>query len=308
MNRPLALLAAFALMLGLAGTALAADEELMHTGRVLIATGGDVQVASGEQADAVIVIGGDARIAGTVNTLVVVDGTATVSGATLETIAIVNGAADLTAGTTVSGDVMRFDSAITRADGVVIGGSIKDMAGDVATFGIFMGAAVILMWIGFGIATMLAGLLVAGLAARQVRVATSLISQEPGKTVLVGLLSLVVPPLLAVLAMITIVGIPTGIGLLVIVWPAVAFVGYVVAAIWLGEWILRQRSSSRPTERPYAAALLGLLIAFVIGFVPLVTAIVSIFGLGAVVLASWRTLRGQGTPRQVVQTQPAPAA
>ena len=40
-------------------------------------TGGDVEVATGEQADAVIVIGGDARIAGTVNTLVVVDGTAT---------------------------------------------------------------------------------------------------------------------------------------------------------------------------------------------------------------------------------------
>ena len=308
MNRLLALLAAVTLMLGLAGTALAADEELIHTGRVLIATGGDVEVAAGEQADAVIVIGGDARIAGTVNTLVVVDGTATVSGATLETIAVINGTVDLTARTTVSGDVMRFDSTITRADGVLIGGSIKDMADDVAAFGVFMGAAVILMWIGFGIATLLAGLLVAGLAARQVRVATSLISHEPGKTVLVGLLALVVPPFLSFLAMITIVGIPTGIGLLVIVWPAVAFIGYVVAAIWLGEWILRQRSGSTPAARPYAAALLGLVIAFVIGFVPLVTAILSIFGLGAVVLASWRTLRGPGTPRQVVQTQPVPAA
>ena len=307
MNKILALLAAVALMVGLAGTALGADEELAHSGRVLIVTGGDVEVAFGEQADAVIVIGGDARIAGTVNTLVVVEGTATVSGATLETIAVVNGAADLTAGTTVSGDVMRFDSAITRADGVVIGGSIKDMAGDVAGFGIFMGAAAILMWIGLGIATLLGGLLIAGLAARQVRVATSLISREPGKTVLVGLLSLIVPPLLAVLAIITIVRIPTGIGLLVIVWPVVALIGYVVAAIWLGEWILRQRSGSTPAERPYAAAVLGLLIAFVIGFVPLVTAVLSIFGLGAVVLASWRTLRGLGTPRQVVQTQPAAA-
>ena len=307
MNRLLALLAAFGLVLGLAGTALGADEELTHTGRVLIATGGDVEVAADEQADAVVIISGNARIAGTINTLVVVDGTATVSGATLETIVVVNGAADLTAGTTVSGDVMRFDSAITRADGVVIGGTVRDMAGDVAGFGIFMGAAAILMWIGLGIAMLLVGLLVAGLAARQVRVATSLISREPGKTVLVGLLALVGPPLLAVLAMITIVGIPTGIGLLVIVWPAVAFLGYVVAAIWLGEWILHQRSGSTPAERPYAAALLGLLIAFVIGFVPLATAVLSIFGLGAVVLASWRTLRGLGTPGRVVQTQPAPA-
>ena len=307
MNKIVALLAVVALMVGLAGAALGADEELKHSGRVLIVSGGDVEVAAGEQADAVIVVGGDARIAGTVNTLVVVDGAATVSGATLETIAVINGRADLTAGTTVSGDVMRFDSAITHADGVVIGGTVKDMAGDLAAFGIFMGAAILLLWIGFGIATLLAGLLIAGLAARQVRVATSLISRQPGKTVLVGLLSLVVPPLLAVLAILTIVGIPTGIGLLVIVWPAVAFIGYVVAAIWLGEWILRQRSSSTPAERPYVAAVLGLLIAFVIGFVPLATAVLSIFGLGAVVLASWRTLRGLGTTRQVVQTQPAPA-
>ena len=33
MNKLLALLAAVALMLGLAGTAIAADEELIHTGR-----------------------------------------------------------------------------------------------------------------------------------------------------------------------------------------------------------------------------------------------------------------------------------
>ena len=205
-----------------------------------------MEVAAGEQADAVVIVGGDARIAGTVNTLVVVDGTATVSGATLETIVVVNGAADLTAGTTVSGDVMRFDSAITRADGVVIGGTVKDMAGDVAGFGIFMGAAAILMWIGLGIATLLVGLLVAGLAARQVRVATSLISREPGKTVLAGLLSLVAPPLLAVLAMITIVGIPTGIGLLVIAWPAVAF----LVTWWPRSGLGNGSFASAPARRP----------------------------------------------------------
>ncbi len=66
MNKLVALLAAAVLALGLAGTALAADQELIHTGRVLLVTGGDVEVAADEQADAVIVPGGDARIAGTV--------------------------------------------------------------------------------------------------------------------------------------------------------------------------------------------------------------------------------------------------
>jgi hypothetical protein len=269
--------------------------------------GGNINIAAAEQADAVIVISGDASVAGTVNTLLVIDGTATVNGATLEEVVVFNGTVNLDAGTTVSGDVSQFGSQVNRADGAEIGGVVKDLAGDVAAFGIFIGLAALALWIGFGIATLLLGLLVAGLAARQTRTATALISREPGKTVLVGLLALVVPPILAVMAMATIIGIPAGFGLLVVVWPAVAFIGYIVAAIWLGEWLLGRRDGAVRAERPYGAATVGLLVAFVIGLVPLVTAILSIFGLGAVVLAGWRTLRGGGSVQPVLQEAPAPA-
>jgi hypothetical protein len=294
MKRLIPLLAAIALLVGLAGAALAADEQLPHTGRVVIVAGGDVEIAADEQADAVLVMGGDVRIAGTVNALLVVDGTATVSGATLETVAVINGRADLGAGTTVFGDVHRYGSTVTRADGVEIGGSVRDLAADIAGYGIFIGAAALVLWIGFGLATLLVGLLIAGLAARQVRTATALIGRETGRTVVVGL-------------MVTVIGIPAGIGLLVVLWPAVAFIGYIVAAIWLGEWLLGRRSPDAvPAERPYAAVTLGLIVGFVIGLVPFVTAILSILGLGAVVLAATRTLRGRSAqPR--FETQPAPA-
>ena len=105
---------------------------------------------------------------------------------------------------------------------------------------------------------------------------------------------------------VTVIGVPAGIGLLMVVWPMVAFVGYIVAAIWIGEWLLNRREGAVPAERPYAAATVGLLVAFVIGLVPLVTAIVSIFGIGAVVLAAWRTLRSPGAPR--LRAEPVPAA
>lgn len=306
MKRLIPLLAAIAILAGMAGVALAADEALPHTGRVVFVAGGDVEIAAGEQADAVIVIDGNARVDGTVNSLVVIDGTATVRGATLETLAVINGSAELAAGTTVLGDVHRFGSTITRADGVEISGSIRDLSGDIAAFGLFIGAAVMVLWIGFGLATLLAALLVAGLAARQVRTATALISRETGTTILVGLLSIVAPPLVAMLLMVTVIGIPAGIGLLVVLWPAVAFIGYIVAAIWLGEWLLGRRSpEAAPARRPYAAATLGIVVGFLIGLVPFVTAILSILGLGAVVLASWRTLRG-GTAQPRIETQPAP--
>ena len=306
MKRIIPLLAAIALLAGLAGSAIAADEALPISGRVIFVAGGDVDIPAGEQADAVVVIGGNARIDGTVNALVVIDGTATTRGATLETLAVINGSAELAAGTTVLGDVHRLGSTITRADGVEISGSIRDLSGDIAAFGLFIGAAAIILWIGFGLATLLVGLLVAGLAARQVRTATALISRETGTTILVGLLAIVVPPVAAVLLMVTVIGIPAGIGLLVVLWPAVAFIGYIVAAIWLGEWLLGRRSPEAPqAARPYAAAAIGLGVGFVIGLVPFVTAILSILGLGAVVLASWRTLRG-GTAQPRIQTQPAP--
>jgi hypothetical protein len=292
MKKLLVLLAVVALALGLAGTALAADGELPHTGRVLFVVGGDIEVGADEQADAVIVISGDATIAGTVNSLVVVDGTATATGATIEGAAIVNGTLELREGTSVLGDIGQLSSEVIRADGVVIGGSVNDLAGNVAAFGVFLGFAALAIWIGVGIATLIAGLLMAGLAARQTRSATTLIRREPGKTFVVGLLAVFVPPILAVLAMATVIGIPTGLALLIVIWPLVAFIGYVVAAIWLGEWLLGRREGSRPAERPYAAASVGLVVAFVIGLVPVVTAVLSIFGLGAVVLAAWHTLRG----------------
>ena len=169
MKKVFMLIAAMALALGMTGSALAAAEELPDTGRVLFVAGGDVEVAADEQADAVIVINGDARIAGTVNSLVVVDGTATVSGATVEGIAIVNGTLELEAGTTVLGDIGQLNSEIVEAEGVVMGGSVNDLTGEVAGFGAFIGAAALAIWVGVGIATLVVGLLMAGLAARQMR-------------------------------------------------------------------------------------------------------------------------------------------
>jgi hypothetical protein len=157
------------------------------------------------------------------------------------------------------------------------------------------------------VATILAGLLVAGLAARQARSATFLISHETGKTFLVGLLATIITPVFSVVAIATLIGIPAGFGLLLVVWPLAAFVGYIVAAIWLGEWLLGRREGAVPAERPYAAATVGLLAAFVLGLVPIAAAVLSIFGLGAVVLAAWRTLRGDRATRAVIQTQPTAA-
>jgi hypothetical protein len=202
--------------------------------------------------------------------------------------------------------VRQFGSTVDAPAGV----SVQNVSGDVAGFWLFLGTAAVLLWIGFGLATVVFALLLAAIAARQLRAATGLISREPGRSALAGLAALVLPPLIAVLAIVTLVGIPLGFGLLLVVWPMAAFVGYIVGALWIGEWVQgrRRQPDEQLPERPYSAMLIGLLVAFVLGFVPMVTAVISLFGLGAVTLVMWRTLRGRRTPAPQLRREAAPLA
>lgn len=304
-----AIIVALSLATGLASVALAADETLPHTGRVLISTDGDVTVPADEQADLVIAINGDATIAGTANTVIVIGGRAILDGATVESLVIADGSADLGGGASILGNVHTFNAQVNRGSATIVG-EVRDMARDLAGLGLFIGIAAILLWIGFGIATLLAGVMLVALATRQLRTTTRIIGHEPGRTAVAGLLALVIPPLVAGLAMATVVGIPAGLGLLIVVWPLLAFIGYLVGAVWLGSWLTgRTRAGADDGGRPYGATVIGLLVAFVVGLIPLVTAVISFFGLGAVVLAAWRTVRGsssrQVTPRMEAAITPA---
>jgi hypothetical protein len=308
MRRLLALIGALAVMLAIGAPVLAAEPAATPSGRVLISVQGDVTIPAGEQADVVVVVQGNAVVEGTVNTLTVVGGTATINGGRLETLAIVDGTAALEPGTIVTGDVLELNSAVSQAAGVTIGGSIRPMAENLAGFALFLGAAALLIWAGAALAMLAAGLVLAAFAARQVRSAELVISREPVKAFLVGLAMIVIPPILAFVLVVTILGLPLGLSVLFFVWPALAFVGYLVAAIWFGEWLLRAAGRTQQTERPYLAATVGLLIVGIAGIVPLVSFIVSVFGLGAVTVAGWRTLTGGQTGRPSFQPTPAPVA
>jgi hypothetical protein len=165
--------------------------------------------------------------------------------------------------------------------------------------GAILAPVLILFWIGFGLATIVAGLFLAGLAGRQVRSTEQLISREPVPVLLVGIVGLLVVPAVAVLLMISILGAPLGLGILFFAWPFVAYLGYLVAGAWVGDWVLARMQPARVRERPYLATVVGLVLLQLVGLIPIVglaSAIASLFGFGAVLLAGWRTLRGPGTP------------
>ena len=312
MRRIVAIAAAmFIVMLFLVPVALAADA-MPHSGRVLISTQGDITIPAGEQADFVMVVNGTATIAGEVNTIFVVNGSANLTGAKTETVVAINSPVNLAEGTVVLGDVMTVDSVVQQASTAEVMGQVTDMQASLIALGVVLAPALILLWIGFGLAVIAAGLLLAGVAGRQVRAAESLISHEPVLTFATGIVGMVLIPLAAFLLIATLIGAALGVGILIALWPLVAFVGYLVAGIWIGDWVLQQRRPAVSRERPYLAAVIGLLILQALSLVPvlgIVSALVSLFGFGAVVLLAWRTLRaGGGTQVAVTGATPAPMA
>jgi hypothetical protein len=299
MKRLLALIAAIAVALALAGPALGAEGDMPHTGRVVLATQGDVTIPAGEQADAVIVFTGTATIRGAVNAVVVFGGEAVLEGATVEALFVTDGSARIDAASTVLGDVRTFDATVDAAPGAVKG-TVRGLEMDVAAATVFMAPALGLLYVGLTVSLVLAGLVVAALAGRQVRQATGLIRSDLAPTIGAGLVGLIAPPFLAFLLAVTLVGIPAALALLVIVWPTIAFIGYLVAGIWLGELVLGRSGVARDGERPYLAAIVGLVVLQVVGIIPLVGPILGFLGFGAVLLAAWRVFRQGRIDRAVV--------
>jgi hypothetical protein len=308
MRRLLGLAGALALALGLLVPAALAAEPLGHTGRVLISTDGDVSIPAGDHADVVVVVDGNADIRGEVNTLVVVDGTADLQGATLETVVAVGSEVEVGDGTVISGEIQRLDSVVHQTGSVQIAGGIVDLGSRLLQFGGAFAAVLALLWLGFGLANIVAGLLVAGLAGRQLRATEALISREPALAALAGLVGVILIPVAAILLFPTVVLAPLGFGILVVALPLATFGGYLVAAAWVGDWLLRVLGSREERERPYLPVVLGVVALGVLGLVPvlgLVVAIATLFGFGALIVSGIRTITAG--PRPATGTsQPVP--
>jgi hypothetical protein len=295
---------AVALLLLVPG-ALAADPVRSATERVLFAFGGDLTVPAGERAQVVTVMGGTARITGTVETLVVMNGTVDVDGGRVGTVVAFGSPVHLMAGSIVTGDVMTLGAGVERATGSTVGGGVVDMAPGIVALSIAMLPLLVVLFVGVALAMVVAALLLAALAARQVRQAGELIRHETLTVIGVGLIGLIAPMVLIALLFATIVGAPLAVGIMLGLWPLVAFVGYLVAAITFGEWIVG-RWSPRERERPYAAAIVGTLVLQVAGLIPLVTGIASLLGYGAVLILAWRILTTRA-PRVGGVGAPTPA-
>jgi cytoskeletal protein CcmA (bactofilin family) len=287
-----------------------ADDGKEDNGLTLRITG-DVTIARDQTVGAVVVIDGTATIDGTVtNSLVVINGTAIINGTVQDDVTVISGTLDLRSGAHVEG-LHLFDSQLIRADGVIVSGAIEQSDGIEVPAG-FLAALSIYFWVAMTLTLVVAGLAFAAIGGRQLNEASRLFTGEPTNTLIGAVSFWVIAPLLAVAAILTLVGIPLGLGMLVIVLPAAWFLGYIVAGAWLGKLILHRGDD---TGRPFAAVTLGIVLLQLSVIVPIVGGLVAllagVWGAGTLAYMAYRAAGGKGfsssngTP--VITANPSPA-
>lgn len=264
-------------------------------GSVLVGVRNDVTLASGQSADGVFVVQGAALIEGAAKAVVAIDADVTVSGpgASVEDIFTVGGTLTIENGASVE-DVAFVDTAVTG--GELVTGQLRDAEVDIAGVAAWLGTILVvgffIVLIGWLIAVLVSALLLVAFGTSQARRAAANIGGDTLKTIFAGIVMLILPAIVIGLLFVTVVGIPLAIGL-ALLWGVLAFLGWLVAGLWLGQVLLR---GSRTAARPYGAAFVGTLVLILISFIPFVGLIMSLLGLGAVTLAGWRVLRAGGTP------------
>jgi hypothetical protein len=271
---------------------------------LLLRVQGPIAVAAGDVASTVVVIRHDADIQGTVaRDLVVINGTARIRGTVQGNVTVANGRLELFPGARVGQQALLYRSTFSSAPGSEVVGGIHEEVG------ISFARAAWYFWLGFTLLVIGAGLAYAFLAERSLEGASRLILAQPGRCVLSALAVVIGLPVFAFLLVLTGIGIPLGIGVVLFVLPAVAFLGYLVAGASLGHLALRTAPES--TNNPYVAVTAGLLALQGVALIPalggLLALLASQLGAGALAYRVWRRKRGRRLARPAAAERLQPA-
>jgi hypothetical protein len=294
------IVAVLALLVG-AGSASAATDHV-------VVTGGAV-VPQGQTAGDVIVVDGAVTIAGrATGDVISVSGPVRVSGRVDGDLIAVSDRAVLGPTARVGGDLRYGDQRPVLAAGARVDGEIsnEDWADAASGWG---WVSLIGWWLAVSVSTLIVGALLVFLAPAALYAAERAVRERLGVTIAWGIGIAIAVPVLAVLALVTLVGIPFGIALLLAAIP-VLVVAYTTSAWVLGRRVLRDRSTS-----PWAALFTGWGILRVLALIPVAGALVglaaTVVGLGALAVALWRAGRPgapAARPEVPAPARPAPAA
>ena len=245
---------------------------------------GRADVPEGEEVGDLVVFHGSSTIDGTVDgSVTAFDAPVTVSGRVNGDLVVFNGRVELLDGANVTGDVVsRSEPEV--ASGATIGGDTERIQTNFNWDG-FGWVGRLAWWLAVSVSTLVIGLVLLWLVGRGARRIAEAGWTGIGPSIGWGLLAFFGLPILGIIALVTIVGIPLGLGVLAALGLIYAL-GYSAAA-----WIVGRRILREPTAW-ILAFLAGWGILRLLALVPVLGGLVGfaavVFGLGALMVGIWR--------------------
>jgi cytoskeletal protein CcmA (bactofilin family) len=221
---------------------------------------GHLVVTADETVDSAVIFNGPALIEGTVrDTLVVLNGDAEVTGTVRQDVVVLNGDLVIRSGAEVGGDLVT-QSTPTVEDGATVRGEQKSVATEFKIDEVGFGGRFV-WWVAYSVSVLILGLLLLVFAPQLFPAVRDTTRARLGSSIGWGAALFFLLPIASVLLLITVVGLPLGIFLLL----ALAFIytlGYTVATIAAGNLIMRS-SSSR-----FVVFLVGWVVLRVLALIP----------------------------------------
>ena len=237
---------------------------------------GPVLVEREETAGDIVVLDGDVTIRGAVSgDVVVVDGDITIRGTVAGDVVAISGLTTLGRRGRVGGDLVYGDERPVQAPGSRVAGEVKKFdVGDVSVIG------AIAIWVALTASLLLLGLILLLLAPRAADAVARTGREKPGIAGLIGLVAFFLLPVIAFGALVSVIGLPLGIVLLLLIIPLYA-IGYCAAGLVVGRLILKRAT--------LLAFVVGILILQALALIPIAGGIVGFvatcLGLGTLLLA-----------------------
>ncbi len=299
---------AIATLAGFAAPAAAVVDRPLRDDRRVSLTGGEV-VVEGEVVDGPVVsFDGPVVVDGTVDDVYVANGRVEIRGRVTGDVLVVHG--DILITGRVGGDVIALDGRITTRDGAQVDGDVRSrrqpnvapgtVRGDVEKLNVanlwggILFAFLAFLWIAVTASVALFGLLFVLLFPRAAD-ATEAAGRRFWPTLGWGALIGIVGPILGVLVLATIVGIPLGLGVLS-AFNVLAPLGYVASSLILGRLMVKGTSTGARIGAFFAGFGILRVAALVPGLGFVVWFLVCLSGLGALVRAAWRAGRAAPEP------------
>lgn len=279
MLRGLSSLAALLAALALAGPAVALADVGGRDEDAVVVVVGDVSVPRGEEVGGIVIGSGDATIAGEVDgDVIVFSGDVLLAGRIDGNLFTADGRARLLPSAEVTGDVQYGDehplvALDARVAGDVTAEDFPDLGGIAPLIGWFA------FWLAITLSAWVLGALLLLIAPRAADALEARSREKVGPLIAIGVALLIVLPLVAFLAAITVLGLPLafGIGLSLLPLGALA---YVASAYALGRRLVK------PPRHRMLSLLAGLGVLRLVALVPILGWLVSlaavVFGLGLI--------------------------